>query len=170
MAEFQQNIWAPWRMRYIEQLADRAAGECFLCQYFQSPADDRQNHVLWRGERALVTLNRFPYSPGHLLVAPAAHGAELADLSEQVLTDVMLRIRDMQRVLSAALEAQGFNIGMNIGPCAGAGLPDHLHWHIVPRWRGDTNFMPVLADVKVMPEAMDRIHDKLQETARRLRL
>ncbi len=157
MAEFQRCVWAPWRMEYIEELSTHADQGCFLCRYHQTPADDRQNRVLWRSEKTLVALNRFPYSSGHVLIAPAAHQAQPEDLPEDVLAELMLRLRDVKRILARALDAQGFNIGMNLGRCAGAGLPDHLHWHVVPRWEGDTNFMPVLADVKVVPETLDRI-------------
>lgn len=168
MAEFNRNIWAPWRMEYIDSLGDRDGEGCFLCRNGRAPEDDEKNHVVWRSPAVLVVLNRFPYTSGHLLVAPTAHVAQLADLPDEVLFEIMRWIRDAQRVLDAALQPQGFNIGMNVGRCAGAGLPDHLHWHIVPRWEGDTNFMPLLGDVRVIPEALERTHRKLRETARRL--
>ena len=170
MAEFNSNIWAPWRMQYIDSLAGRDEQGCFLCQLGGTPKDDAQNHVLWRSDQTLVLLNRFPYSSGHLLVATAAHEAQLEAVPEDVLLELMLRVRDAKRVLEVALNAQGFNVGLNIGHCAGAGLPEHLHWHVVPRWGGDTNFMPVLGDVRVVPEAIDQTYAKLLATARELGL
>jgi ATP adenylyltransferase len=168
MAEFTRNLWAPWRMQYIETLAGRDPGGCFLCRYCQSPADDQPNHVLWRSDRTLVVLNRFPYSSGHLLVTPTAHQARLEAVSDDVRLEMLQRLCQAQRVLEIALKAQGFNLGMNVGHCAGAGLPDHLHWHVVPRWSGDTNFMAVLDDIKVMPEALDQVYAKLRATAAQL--
>lgn len=170
MAEFSRNLWAPWRMQYIETLAEPREKGCFLCRYGETPASDQQNHVLWRSDKTLVALNRFPYSSGHLLVTPTAHLARLEDLTDEVLLELLLRIRDAKRIIESALQAQGFNIGMNLGHCAGAGLPDHLHWHVVPRWSGDTNFMPVLDDIRVVPEALDRVYEKLQYAAARMGL
>ena len=163
MAEFNSNIWAPWRMQYIDSLAGRDEQGCFLCQLGGTPKDDAQNHVLWRSDQTLVLLNRFPYSSGHLLVATAAHEAQLEALPEDVLLELMLRVRDAKRVLEVALNAQGFNVGLNIGTEAGAGLPGHLHFHIVPRWQADTNYMPVLADVKVIPQALEESRRLLAE-------
>ncbi|TWT41762.1 AP-4-A phosphorylase [Phycisphaerae bacterium RAS1] len=169
MPESQKNLWAPWRMQYLENI-DAPAGGCFLCRYRDDRAGDEANHVVWRSESLLLVLNRFPYNNGHLLVAPTLHQGKLEDLPEGVLTRLMLAVRDAQRVLAAALNAQGFNIGLNLGHCAGAGLPDHLHFHIVPRWGGDTNFMPVLSDVKVIPEALTAVQRRFVETAARLGL
>lgn len=170
MGETNRNVWAPWRMEYIESLAERAEQGCFLCACYQAAGDDAKNHVLRRSEKTLVVLNRFPYSSGHLLVAPAAHEGRFEALPEDVLLELMLRLRDAQRMLEVALQPQGFNIGMNLGHCAGAGVPDHLHWHVVPRWGGDTNFMPVLGDVKVIPESLDRTYEKLLAAAQQLGL
>ena len=169
MGEFQHNLWAPWRMEYIEQLAEQSDG-CFICRYRDNPQDDAQNHVLWRRDETLVLLNRFPYSNGHVLVAPTAHAGELEELSDAALCELTRCLRDAQRVLQAAVEAQGFNIGMNLGRCAGAGLPEHLHWHIVPRWRGDINFMPVLGDVRVIPQALEQVYARFKAEAARLGL
>ncbi len=168
MPEFQRNLWAPWRMDYIDSLNSPAESDCFLCNYRDHPADDAKNFVLWRTQRTLVLLNRFPYSSGHLLLAPLAHGGALADASVDVLHELTLRIRDAQRALQRALGAEGFNIGMNLGRCAGAGLPDHLHWHIVPRWSGDVNFMPAVGDVKVIPQSLERVRDQFVRAATEL--
>ena len=170
MGETNQNVWTPWRMEYIESLAGRDPNGCFLCEHCRTPQDDARNHVLWRSAKTLVMLNRFPYSSGHLLATPTAHEGRFEALPEDVLLELVLRMRDAKRVLELALKAQGFNVGMNLGRCAGAGLPDHLHWHVVPRWGGDTNFMPILGDVKVIPEALDRTYERLVATARQLGL
>lgn len=170
MAEFQDNLWAPWRMEYIAGLTDAEPTGCFLCRYCAAPAEDREHHVLWRTERTLVLLNRYPYTSGHLLVAPAAHVPVLDQLPEATLAELTLKLRDAARVLTEALRPQGLNIGMNLGRCAGAGLPDHLHWHIVPRWSGDTNFMPVIGDVRVIPESIAQTAEKLRAAAATLAL
>jgi ATP adenylyltransferase len=115
-------------------------------------------------------LNRFPYTGGHSLVAPLDHVAELAELDEQTMLEMFQMFRDLQHVLSQALHAQGFNIGINLGRCAGAGLPDHLHAHVVPRWAGDTNFMPVLGGTTVIPVALEKLHAQLRDAARQLHL
>ena len=167
MPESSKNIWAPWRMEYIDQLGDDADG-CFLCRYGGAPADDEQNRVVWRREAVLVVMNRFPYTGGHLLVAPIEHVADLSDLSDAVLGELARGVRDAKRVVQTTLQADGFNIGLNLGRCAGAGLPGHLHWHVVPRWGGDTNFMTIVGDVRVVPEALDKTYQRLCEAAREL--
>lgn len=169
MAETQRNLWAPWRMEYIAGLADASAG-CFLCDYRDHPADDARNLVLGRSANTITVLNRFPYSSGHALIAPLAHEGRLENLADEILHELMARTRDVKRVLEIALRAEGFNIGLNLGRCAGAGLPDHLHVHVVPRWNGDTNFMPVVGDVKVMPQALERVREEYLKAAQRLNL
>ncbi|RMF83329.1 MAG: HIT domain-containing protein [Planctomycetota bacterium] len=159
MPEASKNIWAPWRMEYIDQL-DGDEG-CFLCSYATRPDDDASNRVVWRTDRVLVVMNRFPYTGGHLLVAPLEHVPDFEDMSDELLCALTIGVRDAQRVVKAALRAEGFNIGLNLGRCAGAGLPGHLHWHVVPRWGGDTNFMSVIGDVRVIPEALDRTYKRL---------
>lgn len=170
MGEFQKNLWAPWRMQYIEELSAAAPGECFLCRVIARPDEDEKNYVLWRDPRALVLLNLFPYSSGHVLVAPSQHVAEPEDLADQDLLALARRVRDAKRVLQAALGAEGFNIGLNLGRCAGAGLPNHLHVHVVPRWNGDVNFMPVLADVKVIPQSLAAVRELFLSKASELGL
>ncbi len=172
MAETNANLWAPWRMEYIRSLGDDSSDDgCFLCRYADNPAEDKANHVLWRSRGAMVVMNRFPYTNGHLMVALTDHRAELTDLTEDELTQLTIAIRDSIRVLRDTIKPQGFNVGYNIGQCAGAGLPGHLHAHIVPRWGGDTNFMAVLGDVRVVPDALDALYLELvtQATAMGLR-
>ena len=157
-------------MEYIGGLSETEPGECFLCRALKQPTADEQNLVLWRGAHTLVMLNRFPYSSGHTLIAPIEHKPELEDFSDDVLLELMQRTRDVRRVLQAALNAQGFNVGINVGRCAGAGLPAHLHLHVVPRWSGDTNFMAVLADVRVIPQSLVEVRRLFLSTARQLGL
>ncbi len=166
MADFNENLWAPWRMEYIRSLMDEAEeGGCFLCRYLEQPEQDREHHVLWRTDSAIVVMNRFPYTTGHLLIAHTQHQGDMADLSVDALSGMACATRDAVRILKTVMQPQGFNIGYNIGQCAGAGLPDHLHAHIVPRWSGDTNFMPVLGDVRVVPESMDALYAELVKEA-----
>ncbi len=171
MAGFNANIWAPWRMEYIRSL-EAEAGEvgCFLCHYWQNPQDDRANHVVLRGKRAFAVMNRFPYTNGHLLIAPVTHNGTLAGLDEATLMELTTMTRDAVGLLEEALSPQGFNIGYNIGRCAGAGLPDHLHGHVVPRWNADTNYMAVLGGIRVVPDALNATHEQLVQTANRLGL
>jgi len=150
-------LWAPWRIDYIRSEKE---GSCFLCRIF-SEKKDRVNLLLFRGETCAVLLNRYPYNSGHLMVAPYRHIAEVADFTpEETLEMATLTSRAID-VLRKAMNPQGFNIGYNLGEAAGAGLKDHLHQHIVPRWVGDTNFMPVLGGPRVMPEALEATYDLL---------
>jgi ATP adenylyltransferase len=157
-------------MEYIDSIGERNADGCFLCRYWNDRDKSAENHVLWRTDRTYVVMNRYPYSNGHMLVCPAAHKAELDQLDEQEMLEMMQLVRDVQKVLVRAVNAQGVNVGMNFGHCAGAGLPEHLHIHIVPRWAGDTNFMTVLGDVRVIPQALDTVFKRLCEVSRELNL
>ena len=165
MAESHRNLWAPWRMEYIRSLNEQAEAGCFLCRYVETPDHDADNRVVWRQETCLTVFNRFPYCNGHLLTAPLAHVAELDDLDDATLNELIRQVRDARRLLAAATGAQGFNIGMNFGRCAGAGLPGHLHAHIVPRWEGDTNFMAVVGDTRVISQSIEELHARMREAA-----
>jgi ATP adenylyltransferase len=165
-----RNIWAPWRMEYIDALNGGQEGECFLCRYRDHAADDEKNLVLWRGSRSFVLINRFPYTGGHLMIAPHDHVADLAGLDDPTLLEMMHSLRDMQQILKAAMHCEGFNVGVNIGRCAGAGLPGPLHLHIVPRWGGDTNFMPVFGGVRVIPQTLEAVYGQLKKTGAELGL
>lgn len=159
------RLWAPWRMEYIERVDDGA--ECFLCAKPQQ-RDDQNNLILHRAQRAFIVLNTFPYSNGHLMVAPYRHVGDLLDLEDDELGAMMAETRLGVRVLTAAMSPQGFNIGINLGRVAGAGVADHLHLHIVPRWSGDTNFMPVIADTKVLPQALADTYAALRRALARI--
>ena len=151
------TLWAPWRMAYIEG-AQRDG--CLFCEKPREGAD-RNNLILSRGPLTYVVMNLFPYSNGHLMIVPYRHCADLAQLSPEESLDLMQSAQRCTQILQEAFRAEGFNIGFNLGKVAGAGIADHLHLHIVPRWMGDTNFMPVLADTKVMPEYLEVGYDKL---------
>ena len=151
------TLWAPWRMAYIG--GPRTEG-CLLCD-LPRESDDRQHLILFRGPRSYVVMNLYPYNNGHLMIVPYRHGADVASLSDADALEVMQGVRRATRVLRDAFGAEGFNIGLNLGQAAGAGVREHVHVHVVPRWAGDTNFMPVLADTKVMPDYLEATYDKL---------
>jgi ATP adenylyltransferase len=157
----QEQIWAPWRLSYIVTTKEHQPEGCFLCRYAADPKTDAENLVIARGPRTLTLLNRYPYNNGHLLVAPLAHKANLEDLDDEELLEGMRALQDMTRLIRQRMSAEGFNIGVNLGRIAGAGVPGHLHWHLVPRWSGDTNFMPVLADVNVIPQSLTALRELL---------
>lgn len=167
--ERSRNIWAPWRAEYINGLGG-PDDDCFLCCYRNDTSNDRKNLVLWRGETCMTALNRFPYTGGHCMVAPYEHVGDMEDLAPAALTEMMSMVRDLQRLLAEVVHAQGFNIGMNVGRCAGAGLPGHLHMHVVPRWAGDTNFIAVFGQVRVIPQSLESMYDAMVEASARLGL
>jgi ATP adenylyltransferase len=155
------QLWAPWRLSYVAAaktpLPDDA---CFICQGL-AEQDDRRNLIPLRTPLSVVVLNRFPYNNGHLLIAPKAHKGRLSDLAAAEVLETMQTLTRMVAVLEELVHPDGFNIGLNLGRAAGAGLPGHLHWHVVPRWDGDTNFMPVLAHTKVIVQSLDALYDHL---------
>ena len=153
------NLWAPWRIKYIQGLSRRSA--CFLCDDYNQPDRDRENLVLWRTEHCMVVFNRFPYNNGHLLIAPNRHIPSLDQAHEAEQLEMMKLMRECQKALSLAISPHGFNVGMNFGRCAGAGLPDHMHIHVVPRWDGDTNFMHVCSDTDVISQGLMELYDHL---------
>ncbi len=156
------NLYAPWRMDYIRSL-DQSGSGCFICEAATATTDEqrRQRLVLWVSEHSVVLINRFPYTNGHLLVAPRVHKAELEELSHKELCDLQSQTVEAIRLLKGCVSAQGFNVGINLGRCAGAGVPGHVHQHIVPRWAGDTNFMHVVGETEVVPQAMSQLWQEL---------
>ena len=151
-------LWAPWRIEYIRA---EAIDGCFFC--VKGRGDKREDHVLARGKTGFALLNTFPYNSGHILVAPYRHVADLDDLEQDEVVELMTLIVEAKRALTRALAPQGFNIGFNIGEPAGAGVADHVHGHVVPRWIGDTNFMPVLGNARVVPESLNATAAMLRE-------
>jgi ATP adenylyltransferase len=156
-----ERLWAPWRGAYIREATAPGAAEqgCFLCRGLAS-RDDRANSVVWRRAHSVVFLNRYPYNNGHLLVAPLVHRATLGECSGADLVEPIETIRLAVAVLDRMFRPQGYNIGLNQGKAAGAGVPGHLHWHIVPRWDGDTNYMPVVGGTKVIAESLDEFYER----------
>jgi len=168
-----EQIWAPWRLAYIKR-ADEAAYEdqrkldllpgaepdCFICQAV-ADSDDRRRYVVHRGEHSITILNRYPYNNGHLLLAPCLHRAQLDELTAAEQIELVQGITQMVGLLQKVVSPHGFNVGLNLGEAAGAGLPGHLHWHVVPRWKGDTNFMPTLASIRVIPQSLDALWEGL---------
>jgi ATP adenylyltransferase len=152
-----RQLWAPWRLEYV-QSADELPG-CVFC--LARDGDDAERLVVRRGERAFVLLNRFPYASGHLMVAPDRHVGEFGELDDEEALELHRLAGQAIAALRTTFSPDGFNLGWNIGRVAGAGVVDHVHLHVVPRWSGDTNFMPVLADVKVLPEHLDETRRKL---------
>lgn len=150
---------APWRMSYINESG--AGKGCFFCDYASDDNDD-ENLVIARGRHAFVVMNRYPYSTGHLMVVPYKHTAELSDLLPEEASEMLALAAESLRVLRSVMRAEGFNMGVNIGRAAGAGVDTHIHLHIVPRWNGDTNFMTVTAETKVLPEALSKTYSRLR--------
>ena len=157
-----KQLWAPWRLAYVAAAKPLAGDEsCFICRGLAED-DDRGNLIVCRTPLAVVLLNRFPYNNGHLLIAPQAHKGDLRDLNADELLDAQQTMVRMLGVLDELLNPEGYNIGLNLGKAAGAGLPGHVHWHIVPRWNGDTNFMPILGDVKVIAKSLEAAYELLR--------
>jgi ATP adenylyltransferase len=154
-----KQLWAPWRLEYI-QGADEQEG-CVFCR--ATALDDEEGLVVHRGERAFVLVNRYPYAAGHLMVAPYRHEGDFGALEAEEAVEIHRLASVALGAIEQTMRAQGFNLGWNLGRIAGAGIVDHVHLHVVPRWAGDTNFMPVLADVKVMPEALEATRRRLAD-------
>ncbi|MFH1615729.1 MAG: HIT domain-containing protein [Planctomycetota bacterium] len=162
------NLWAPWRINYIQALADKT--DCFLCDYASHPKCDDDNLVLWRTSRCLVVLNKFPYNNGHLLIAPLRHIAEFDQADDAELLELNKLVRESKKALTQAIHPHGFNVGMNFGRCAGAGLPDHLHAHLVPRWDGDTNFMSICSHTDVISQSLTELFSLLKDISKKQNL
>ena len=175
-----QNLWAPWRISYLKSLSDAdpvepnssGPGGCFLCGAVQpdlSEAEFRERLMLLADERGVLMMNRYPYANGHLLVAPHAHVADISDLTPAARAGLM-ELADLGgRLLRKVMHCQGINLGMNLGRCAGAGVPGHCHMHLVPRWNGDSNFMQVVAGARVIPQALEESYAAMLESSSSIR-
>lgn len=167
-----KHLHSYWRMEYIQANKDLEDGNVPKNSnpFVEIPKneDDKAVHIVYRDSLTYIVLNKYPYNPGHLLIIPYREVPSLPELSTEERVQLMDKIIFAQEILQNAIQPHGFNIGFNIGPAAGAGIPKHLHAHIVPRWEGDTNFMPVLGETRVLPESMDRMWTKLHATAREL--
>ncbi len=155
-------MWAPWRMRYVSAPPEERPARCVFCD-LPDQGDDTATYILRRGRLAFVIMNLYPYNNGHLMVVPYAHEAAFPALAPAVVHEMMELTQLSQRVVQDAMRPQGFNLGMNQGRAAGAGIDEHLHLHVVPRWAGDTNFMPVVGDTRVMPQHLDETYALLRK-------
>jgi ATP adenylyltransferase len=156
-------MWSPWRMTYVSSDHDGVYEQpaCVFCD-LPTRADDERTYILYRGARAFVIMNLYPYNNGHLMMVPYAHVDSLAGLDDETLSELMTLAQRSQAVVQERMRPQGFNLGINQGRAAGAGIADHVHMHLVPRWAGDTNFMPVMGDVRVMPQHLDETYALLR--------
>jgi ATP adenylyltransferase len=163
-------MWSPWRSRLINQRngKEQNPGDHSLFYDLAAQNRDRENPILWRGAHVFVIMNLYPYNNGHLLIVPFREVDRYEDLTQKEQVELATTLERCIRWLNRALHPEGFNVGMNLGKAAGAGIPHHLHMHVVPRWSGDTNFMPAVGDVKVLPEALEETYDKLLTTIKEL--
>ncbi|MCD6373788.1 MAG: HIT domain-containing protein [Thermococcus sp.] len=152
-------LWAPWRIEYIRSPKHEG---CIFCD-FPKENRDRERLILHRGEHTFVIMNNYPYNPGHVMIAPYRHVGKWEELTDEELLEIMKLSQLMIRAIKKAMNPDGFNLGVNLGRVAGAGIDSHVHLHIVPRWNGDTNFMPVIADTKVIPESLEEAYDELKK-------
>jgi ATP adenylyltransferase len=167
-----KNLWAPWRMQYIApKTPPESTEQEHQCIFCTQPAAhrDAEYHILYRGEHCYMMLNLYPYNNGHLMIVPYQHVGSIEKLDSATLTELMEQAQLALRALRFAMKPDGFNMGINEGKVAGAGYADHMHLHVVPRWDGDTNFMPVLADVKVMPEHLDVVYEELKQALEKVK-
>ncbi len=156
------KLWAPWRVKYVTTIVDKHKG-CVFCRIKDETRKDRSNYVIHRGQHAFIVLNIYPYNNGHLMVIPYRHVNDTAKLNREERTELYDLIENIKVVLKKVMKCQGFNVGINLGKVAGAGFPGHVHVHIVPRWKGDVNFMPVTAQTKVISQSLKEVHKLLTD-------
>ena len=156
-----ERLWAPWRMEYIGSAREGKDQGCLFCEK-PKEGDDEKALIVARSELSFAILNKYPYNSGHLMVAPFRHVGELEEVEDDESLDMQRLLQRCITALKEAMHPDGFNIGMNLGVVAGAGIPDHLHWHVVPRWNGDTNFMPVVGETKVLPELLEGSYSRVR--------
>ena len=158
-----ENLWAPWRLKYVEKPS--ASGNIFV--ELPAQGDDRANFILYRGETAFIILNAYPYTNGHLLIAPFRQTNDLPTMTDHELLEINQLVAKAVKWISEVYKPDGFNIGINLGRAAGAGIPEHIHWHVLPRWNGDTNFLTTIGETRVMPQSLEDSYDRLLEVIRR---
>ena len=158
-----QRLWSPWRSQYIASGVDSQAQECVFCRIAAKPDQDATNFILHRGQHSFIVLNLYPYISGHLMIVPYLHTSELDTLAKEITDEMMDLTKRSQTALREVYTPAGFNMGMNLGAAAGAGITDHLHIHLLPRWTGDTNFMTTVGDSRVLPEALETTYSKLRK-------
>ncbi|MCS6952130.1 MAG: HIT domain-containing protein [Bryobacterales bacterium] len=159
------RLWSPWRYAYVSTA--RAENACIFCEK-AADGRDEENYILYRAPKNFVLLNLFPYTTGHLMIAPYEHVATLEEAAEETLVEMMLLTRLAERHLRTVYKPRGFNVGMNIGECAGAGVAGHLHMHVLPRWPADSNFMTTIGETRVLPEELSVTYDKLRRAFKSL--
>lgn len=161
-----ETLWSPWRSQYIgtfKEEANKSKESCFFCEALENPNEDIERLVIWRYANCIVLLNKFPYNNGHVLVAPNCHKGELHELNDLVLSEMMIAIKTAISALEILYQPHGYNVGANLGRAAGAGVPGHVHWHVIPRWNGDTSFTSTISDVKVVSIAIEETQTKLSK-------
>ncbi len=156
------RLWAPWRMKYIKETIDKRNNSCFLCEAYKN-RDQSESLVVASFNHTFVVLNKFPYNNGHLMIVPIMHTGAIGNLDKETKLELMNVIELSTNVLREKMNAEGFNIGINLGRIAGAGVPEHLHIHVVPRWNGDTNYMPVISDTKVISQGLQEAYEIIKE-------
>lgn len=162
-----ENLWSPWRSKYIEGFKEEHTKTgCFLCDAADSDVFNDNNLLVHRSDLSIVLMNRYPYNSGHLLIAPKQHIGDFTMLNDDLILDINMLIKCAVKILTLLYKPHGFNIGANLGRAAGAGVPEHIHYHIVPRWNGDTNFMPVLGEIKVISESLEDARNRISEQFR----
>jgi ATP adenylyltransferase len=161
-------LFAPWRLEYISAADTRDRSECIFCRAFESP-DDPATLTLWRDSASFALLNLYPYTTGHAMVAPIKHCSDLADVDVETLCEMMNTVKDLMATMRELYKPHGFNVGFNVGEAAGAGIEEHLHLHVVPRWHADSNMMTVIGDSRVIPEDLDRTFEKMVEALQSIR-
>ncbi len=155
-----ENLWRPWRIKYILSNKEQ---ECIFCDK-PKEQKDQENYILYRAQTCFIMLNIYPYNNGHLMIAPYKHTASFESLEDKELTELFQMVNKSTKLLNFVMRPNGFNLGANLGKVAGAGIKDHVHFHVVPRWEGDTNFMPVIAEANVIPESLDIVFKRLSES------
>jgi ATP adenylyltransferase len=156
------RLWAPWRISYIKRIGKRKAG-CLFCRSLKSKG---KNYIFIKNKHSFAMLNTFPYNNGHVMISPKRHIQDLKTLTDSQINDLFKTLKQVLYLLDKVLKPQGYNVGMNIGRCSGAGVPGHLHLHIVPRWEADTNFMPVVSDTKIISQSLEELYQRLKSNVR----
>lgn len=159
-------LWSPWRSKYIGTFKDEASktkDDCFFCEAIGNPSEDAERLVIWRYDNCIVLLNKFPYNNGHVLIAPIRHVGEITELEDFELHEMMIAIKTTVKALDKLYQPHGYNVGANLGRAAGAGVPSHIHWHVIPRWNGDTSFTSTISDVKVVSISIEDTQEKLSK-------
>jgi ATP adenylyltransferase len=163
------KLWSPWRSQYIDSFLKEKVEGCILCEVSKEETGDLSNLLIEKGELTFTVLNLYPYNNGHLMIIPYSHKSKVEDLTKEENAEIMEKLQLAVKALSRAIGPEGFNIGANIGKCAGAGIDDHIHFHVVPRWNGDTNFMPALGEVKVISQDLKQTKEKLLKIYKELK-